>query len=68
MAKRGRSLREVKAAQALQRRKVRKRKRILVLVIELLILAILLGIGYVMTHFDAIQQMEWFQNVGGLLS
>lgn len=67
MAK-GRSLREVKAEKAAQRRKAIKRKRILVLIIEILILLILLGIGYVMTHYDAIQQMEWFQKLFGLVS
>ncbi|MBQ8804685.1 MAG: hypothetical protein IJZ53_13740 [Tyzzerella sp.] len=62
MAK-SRSLREVKAEKAAQRRRAIRRKRILVLVIEILILLILLGIGYVMTHFDTIQQMEWFKNL-----
>lgn len=62
---RGRTLKEVKAEKAARKRKAIRRKRILVLVIEILILLILLGIGYVMTNFDAIQQMEWFQAMFG---
>lgn len=57
----GRTLREVKAVKASRKRQAIRRKRILVLVIEILILLILLGIGYVMTNFETIQQMEWFQ-------
>lgn len=64
----GRTLREVKAVKASRKRQAIRRKRILVLVIEILILLILLGIGYVMTNFDAIQQMEWFQALFGVVS
>jgi hypothetical protein len=68
MANRGKSIREAKAERAYQKRRALKRKRVMVLLVEVLILLILLGIGYVMTHFDAIQQMEWFQNIAGMLS
>ena len=64
----GRTLREVKAVKASRKRQAIRRKRILVLVIEILIFITLLGIGYVMTNFDAIQQMEWFQMLFGLVS
>ena len=64
----GRTLREVKAVKASRKRQAIRRKRILVLVIEILIFITLLGIGYVMTNFDAIQQMEWFQMIFGLAS
>ena len=62
----GRTLREVKAVKASRKRQAIRRKRILVLVIEILILLTLLGIGYVMTNYDAIQQMEWFQTIFGM--
>ena len=62
----GRTLREVKAVKASRKRQAIRRKRILVLVMEILIFITLLGIGYVMTNFDAIQQMEWFQMIFGL--
>ena len=62
----GRTLREVKAVKASRKRQAIRRKRILVLVIEIVIFITLLGIGYVMTNFDAIQQMEWFQTLFGL--
>ena len=62
----GRTLREVKAVKASRKRQAIRRKRILVLVIEILIFITLLGIGYVMTNFDVIQQMEWFQMIFGL--
>ena len=64
----GRTLREVKAVKASRKRQAIRRKRILVLVIEILIFITLLGIGYVMTNFDAIQQMEWFQMLFELAS
>ena len=64
----GRTLREVKAVKASRKRQAIRRKRILVLVIEILIFITLLGIGYVMTNFDAIQQMEWFQMIFGIAS
>ena len=64
----GRTLREVKAVKASRKRQAIRRKRILVLVIEILIFITLLGIGYVMTNFDVIQQMEWFQMLFGLVS
>ncbi len=56
----GRTLQEVKAAKAIRKRQAIRRKRILVLVIEILILLTLLGIGYVMTYFETIQQLGWF--------
>ena len=56
----GRMLQEVKAAKAIRKRQAIRRKRILVLVIEILILLTLLGIGYVMTNFETIQQLGWF--------
>lgn len=62
----GRTLQEVKAAKAIRKRQAIRRKRILVLVIEILILMILLGIGYVITNLDIIQQMEWFQTLFGI--
>ena len=55
----GRTLREVKAAKASRKRQAIRRKRILVLVIEILIFITLLGIGYVMTNFETIQQIEF---------
>ena len=55
----GRTLREVKAVKASRKRQAIRRKRILVLVIEILILLTLLGIGYVMTNFETIQQLGW---------
>ena len=58
-----RTLREVKAEKAARKRKAIRRRRILVLVIEVLILLVLLGIGYVMTHYETIQQLEWFQTI-----
>ena len=61
-----RTLKAVKEEKAIQKRRAKRRKRILVLLIEIIILIILLGIGYVMTNMDAIQQMEWYQNIVGL--
>ena len=68
MAKSGKSIREVKAERAYQKRKAIRRKRTIVLLVEIMILILLLAIGYVMTHFDVIQQMEWFKNIAGTLS
>lgn len=62
MAK-GRTLKDVKAEKAARKRKAIRRRRVLVLVIEILVLLILLGIGYVMTHYEAMQQLEWFQTM-----
>jgi len=59
----GRSLREAKVEKANRKRRAIRRRRILVLVIELLIFLILLGIGYIMTHYDMIQKMEWYQRL-----
>ena len=56
----GRTLREVKAAKASRKRQAIRRKRILVLVIEILIFVMLLGIGYLMTNYETLQQMGWF--------
>ena len=67
MAK-GRTLQDVKAEKAYRKRKAKQRKRVLVLVIEILVLLVLLGIGYVMTNYEAIQQMEWFQNMMGMIN
>ena len=63
----GRTLKEVKAEKAARKRRAIRRKRILVLVVEILILLSLLGIGYVMTNYDTIQQMEWVRTVFGVL-
>ena len=68
MAKQTKSIREVKAERAYQRRKALKRKRAMVLLVEILILFVLLGVGYAMTHWDAIQQMEWFTNMLNLVN
>ena len=59
----GRSLKEVKVEKANKKRRAIRRRRVLVLVVEILILLILLGIGYIMTHYDMIQQMEWYQRL-----
>ena len=59
----GRTLKEVKAEKAARKRRAIRRKRVLVLVVEVLILIILLGIGYVMTHYESVQQLEWFQTI-----
>ena len=56
----GRTLQEVKAAKAIRKRQAIRRKRIIVLVVEILILLTLLGIGYVMTNMETIQQLGWF--------
>ena len=56
----GRTLREVKAVKASRKRQAIRRKRIIVLIIEILILLTLLGIGYLMTNFETIQQLGWF--------
>ena len=56
--KQGRSLRQAKAEQAAKKRQAKKRKRILVLVIELLVLFSLLGIGYIITREDVPQEQQ----------
>lgn len=66
MAK-GRTLKDVKAEKEAIKRRNKKRRRVLVLVIEVLILLILLGIGYLITNPGALEQMEWFQNLLGLM-
>lgn len=53
--KQGRSLKEAKAQKAEKKRRAKRRKRVIVLLVELLILAILLGIGYMMLKYDKIQ-------------
>ncbi len=53
--KQGRSLKEVKAERAAKKRKARRRKRVIVLLAELFVLAILLGTGYVMTKYGKFQ-------------
>ena len=52
---RGRSLKEAKSKQAQKKRRAKRRKRALVLFVELFVLTILLGIGYMMLKYDKIQ-------------
>ena len=54
--KQGRSLKDAKAERAAKKRRARKRKRALVLLIEVLVLASLLGTGYVLTKYKKIQK------------
>lgn len=51
----GRRLKDVKAERAAKKRRARRRRRVIVLFVELFILVILLGIGYVMTQYEKFQ-------------
>lgn len=53
--KQGRSLRAAKAERAAKKRKAKRRRRALVLFVEVIILASLLGTGYVMTKYNKLQ-------------
>lgn len=53
--KQGRSLKEVKAEQAAKKRKARRRKRAIVLFVELFVLVMLLGTGYIMSKYGKFQ-------------
>lgn len=53
--KQGRSLKEAKAERAAKKKRAKRRRRIAVLLVEILILVILLGIGYVMTKYGKFQ-------------
>ncbi|MEE1314249.1 MAG: LCP family protein [Faecalimonas sp.] len=55
MAGKQRSLKEAKAEKAAKKRRARRRKRAIFLLVELMILAILLGIGYVMMKYGKMQ-------------
>ncbi len=53
--KQGRSLRDAKAERAAKKRKAKRRKRAVVLFVEIFTLMILLGIGYVMNKYNKFQ-------------
>lgn len=53
--KQGKSLKAAKAEQAAKKRRARRRKRVFVLLVEIFILMILLGIGYVMSKYGKFQ-------------
>lgn len=55
MMKQGRSIKEAKAERAAKKRRARKRKRAAILFVELFILFVLLGIGYVMNKYGKFQ-------------
>lgn len=55
MAKMGRRLKDVKAEKIAQKRRARRRKRILFLVVEMIVLCVLLLIVYAMTKYGKIQ-------------
>lgn len=55
MAKRGRSLKEAKAEKAARKRRAKRRRRAIFLIVEILILAALLAVGYVMVKYGKIQ-------------
>lgn len=57
MAKRKKQLKAVKAVKAREKRRGKKRKRALVLGLEMVILLLLLGTAYVMAKYDKIQQV-----------
>lgn len=56
--KQGRSLKDAKAERAAKKRRAMRRKRSLVLLIEVLVLASLIGTGYVLTKYKKIQQEQ----------
>ena len=53
--KSGKSLKQVKAERVAKKRRARKRKRIVVLLVEIFTLFVLLGIGYVMSKYGKFQ-------------
>ena len=53
--KQGRTLKDAKAEKAAKKRRAKRRRRVLVLFIELFVLTILLGIGYVMSKYNQFQ-------------
>ena len=53
--KQGRSLKEAKAERAAKKKRARRRRRVIVLLVEIFILMILLGIGYVMSKYGKFQ-------------
>lgn len=55
MTKRGRSLKEAKAEKAAKKRRAKRRRRAIFLIVEVLILAALLAVGYVMVKYGKIQ-------------
>jgi len=55
MTKRGRSLKEAKAEKAAKKRRAKRRRRAIFLIVEILILAALLAVGYVMVKYGKIQ-------------
>lgn len=52
--KQGRSLKSAKAEKAAKKRRARRRKRVFVLFVEIFILVILLGLGYIMSKYGKI--------------
>lgn len=53
--KQGRSLKAAKAERAAKKKRARRRRRVVVLLVEIFILMILLGIGYVMSKYGKFQ-------------
>jgi LCP family protein required for cell wall assembly len=53
--KQGRSLKEAKAERAAKKRRAKRRRRAIVLIIEILVLFVLLGIGYILTKYGKLQ-------------
>lgn len=53
--KQGRSLKEAKAERAAKKRRAKRRRRAIVLLVEILVLFILLGIGYILTKYGKLQ-------------
>lgn len=53
--KQGRSLKEAKAERAAKKRRAKRRRRAIVLIIEILVLFVLLGIGYILTKYGELQ-------------
>lgn len=53
--KQGRSLKAAKAERAAKKKRAKRRRRVIVLLVEILILFILLGIGYVMSKYGKFQ-------------
>lgn len=53
--KQGRSLKEAKAERVAKKRRARRRRRVIVLLVEIFVLMVLLGIGYVMTKYGKFQ-------------
>lgn len=59
--KQGKSLKAAKAERAAKKKRARRRRRVIVLLVEILILFILLGIGYVMSKYGKFQ-LNIFEN------